>query len=75
MKLIERRQLLRREPLGLRSDESERRLYARNQIGRPIMVAHAIEHISHSASFQDFRDPGIYERFRRATIRDNVDEP
>jgi hypothetical protein len=44
MKLVERAELLRREPLLLRP---ERRLQPFDQAGRAIMVAHAIKSIGH----------------------------
>ena len=74
VKLVERRQLLRREPLLLRPEGGERRLQPLGQAGRAIVVAHAIKDIGHCSVPPRLQVlPQIYDRFRRGTIRDNVD--
>jgi len=47
VKLVEGSQLLRQEPLFLRSEGRERRLQPLGQAGRAIVVAHAIKDIVH----------------------------
>ena len=47
VKLVETRQLLRRQPRIFRSEHRQRRLEPLGQAGRTIMVAHAIKLVFH----------------------------
>jgi hypothetical protein len=47
VKLVERAQLLGREPLIIRPEGRERRLQPLGQAGRAIMAAHVVKYISH----------------------------
>ena len=73
VKLVEGGQLLRHEPLFVRSEGPERRLQSLSQAACAIVVAHFIKNIGHCGIPLTLHIlTATYARFRRATIRDNI---